>query len=121
QSAFTYQGQLKDAGAPLNGIVNIDASLWDAALAGNQVGVTVNVVGVTVANGLFTVPLDFGAASYNGASRWLEIAVNATPLAPRQELTPTPYATFASKPWATSGTDVSYTAGRVGIGTAAPM
>lgn len=121
QTAFTYQGQLKDAGVPLNGTVDIDASLWDADVAGNQIGATVNLVGVAVANGLFTVQLDFGAASYDGASRWLEIAVNATPLAPRQELTPTPHAVFAQKPWVTAGADVSYTDGRVGIGTAAPM
>lgn len=121
QTAFTYQGQLKDAGAPVSGTVDIDASLWDAAVAGNQIGATVSVVGVVVANGLFTVPLDFGATSYDGAQRWLEIAVNATPLAPRQELTPTPHAVFATKPWVTTGPDVSYITGKVGIGTAEPM
>ena len=42
-------------------------------------------------------------------------------LAPRQPLTATPYASFATRPWVTSGNDVSYTVGFVGIGTAAPL
>jgi len=121
QTAFTYQGQLNDAGVPVNGTVDIDASLWDADVAGTQVGATINLVGVSVVSGLFTAQLDFGAASYNGAGRWLDLTVNGTPLTPRQELTPSPYAIFAQKPWVTSGTDVSYSEGRVGIGTAAPM
>ena len=121
QTAFTYQGQLNDAGVPVNGTVNLDASLWDAADAGNQIGATVNLVGVSVVKGLFTAQLDFGAARYNGAARWLSLTVNGTPLTPRQELTPSPYAIFAQKPWVTSGADVSYNEGKVGIGTAAPM
>ena len=52
-------------------------------------------------NGLFTVTLDFGN-QFPGADRWLEIAVRTnggvsfTPLAPRQPLTPTPYAVTAA-------------------------
>src|SRR6185295_13702144 len=75
-TAITYQGQLKDAGAPFNGTVDLDAALWDAADAGAQVGATVNLVGVPVVNGAFLVQPDFGAASYDGGTRWLEIAVN---------------------------------------------
>src|SRR5207247_10985357 len=54
-------------------------------------------VGVT--NGLFTTPLNFGSAPFNGADRWLEIAVrnygntNAyTLLSPLQPIASVPYA-----------------------------
>ena len=61
--------------------------------------VTNNAVCVT--NGLFTVLIDFGSGVFTGQTNWLEIGVETngassfTTLAPRQQLTPTPYAIFA--------------------------
>src|SRR5207253_7246526 len=58
---------------------------------------------VTVSNGLFTVSLDFGPNIFTGNACWLAIGVrsngvaaNFTPLDPRQPLTPTPNALYAS-------------------------
>jgi hypothetical protein len=42
------------------------------------------------------------------------------PLNPRQALTATPYSAFSLAPWATSGNNVYYNAGKVGIGTSTP-
>ena len=59
-----------------------------------------------VSNGLFTVTIDFGPGVFTGASNWLAIAVRTngngafSTLAPRQLVTPTPYAIMAG----TSGT-----------------
>ena len=36
QTAFTYQGQLKQGGVPLNGTADFEFQLWDAC-AGNPV------------------------------------------------------------------------------------
>jgi hypothetical protein len=53
---------------------------------------------VSVANGVFTVQLDFGANAFPGADRFLETSVRLTGggaftiLAPRQPITSTPYA-----------------------------
>jgi hypothetical protein len=105
-TSFTYQGQLTDAGSPASGTYDFQFVLRDAASGGAQVGPTLTRDDVVVANGLFTVSLDFGAA-FTGSSRWLELSVRPgasggayTPLAPRQELTPSPNAAFSlATPW----------------------
>ncbi len=99
-SVFTYQGQLKVLGAPLNGTADFEFGLWDDPTTGAMVGGPVAVDNVTVANGLFTVQLDFGVDVFaNGFPRWLGIAVRSpagggafTTLTPRQPLAATPYA-----------------------------
>ena len=62
-TAFTYQGQLRQEGIPLNGACDLQFSLWDAAAGGIQVGTTQAADDVAVTEGLFTVTLDFGAAA----------------------------------------------------------
>lgn len=104
-TVFTYQGRLTDAGAPASGTYQMQFALFDAATGGNQIGSTMTFDGagsnppaVSVANGVFTVQLDFGAAAFPGADRFLEIGVKKsaeaeyTTLAPRQQITSTPYA-----------------------------
>jgi hypothetical protein len=102
QTAFTYQGHLLEGGAPANGSYDLRFDLSDAVTNGNYLGPTVTIAPVSVSNGLFTVGLDFGGASFDGSPRWLEIGVRTntstgpyTVLVPRQPVTPTPYALFA--------------------------
>ena len=107
-TGFTYQGQLKNAGGPVNGTCDLQFSLWDAAgsgsppTGGTQIGITQSLV-ATVTNGLFTVVLnagnEFGGTAFTGEARWLQIAVRCpagsgsyATLSPRQALTATPYA-----------------------------
>src|SRR3954468_4497210 len=96
-STLTYQGKLTDGGAPASGTYLMQFSLFDAASGGSQVGSTIANNSVTVANGIFTVQLDFGSSSFNGSQRWLEIAVKKpaepsfTTLGPRQPVTSAPY------------------------------
>jgi hypothetical protein len=100
-TAFTYQGRLSFNGAPANGIYDFDFVLYDAGTGGSFVGSPFFSPAVPVTNGLFTVWLDFGA-NFPGTGRWLEIAVRTnsgavyTFLAPRQPVTPTPYAIMAN-------------------------
>ncbi len=101
-TAFTYQGQLKDGGVPLNTTsASFQFALYDAETGGNQIGSTVSAGHVTVSNGLFTVPLDFGSAAFGTNARWLAVSVfkNGTgwvTLTPRQRITPTPAALFSA-------------------------
>ncbi|MFZ5808604.1 MAG: hypothetical protein ACOY16_04900 [Chloroflexota bacterium] len=97
-TAFTYQGQLKKNGSPVNDNCDFQFSLWDAVTGGTQIGSPQTKTGVSVSNGLFTVQLDFGAGAFQGDARWMEVAVKCagdasyTTLTPRQPLTPAPYA-----------------------------
>src|SRR5262249_47035496 len=105
-TSFTYQGQLKIAGSPASGLHDLRFRLYDALAGGMQVGPTLCVDNMSIAEGLFTVSPDFGA-QFAGEARWLEIEVRAntgfdcttltgfTTLTPRQALTATPNAMFA--------------------------
>lgn len=101
-TAFTYQGYITDTGSPANGPYNLAFKLYDDASAGTQVGSTVTKNAVAVADGYFTVELDFGDW-FDGTALWLEIEVQGpgdpgfTALTPRQSLHPTPYAINADK------------------------
>jgi hypothetical protein len=92
---------LTDGGKPANGAYDFRFILFDAAVAGAQVGPIVSKDDVPVTDGLFNVTLDFGAV-FDGKALYLEIAVRPgnrsgsyTRLSPRQALTPAPYAQYA--------------------------
>jgi hypothetical protein len=101
-TAFTYQGKLTDSGSPANGNYDLTFKLFDTATVGSgtQQGATLGLTNVAVSAGVFTVQLDFGACAscFNGAARYLDIAVKPTSgstftqLAPRQPVTANPYA-----------------------------
>ena len=99
-TAFTYQGHLNVGGNPAGGSYDLRFALFDAVTNGEQTSVVVTNSAVAVSNGLFTVTLDFGGV-FNGAPLWLDIGVRSTgataftTLAPRQPVTPAPYAVMA--------------------------
>ncbi len=105
-TAFTYQGELANAGTPATGTYDIRYRLYDAATGGTQIGSTLCSDNLAVNAGRFGVSLDFGGV-FTGQKQFLEIEVRQdagldcsdasgyTVLAPRQELTATPNATFA--------------------------
>ena len=93
---FTYQGYLRQGGAPLNnpsqamrfriyGALTGGTALWDSG------ALTVNV-----SNGLFTVQLNPPVSVWTGADRFLEIQVGTTTLTPRVRIGATPYANTAT-------------------------
>jgi hypothetical protein len=133
--SFTYQGQLQQAGAPVEGVVSLRLSLWNEAGAGDPPSGGVMIGGVQVianapvTGGVFSVALngngEFGPQAFNGEARWLQVEVctdstcaATTVLGPRQPLTGAPY---ALGPWQMEGSDIGFTQGRVGIGTTTPV
>ncbi|MDQ4122847.1 MAG: hypothetical protein M3209_15530 [Acidobacteriota bacterium] len=89
-STFTYQGRLNINSEPANGTFNMVFDLFAVPAGGTPLG-TNSKTSVPVVNGIFTVQLDFGATAFTGATRYLQISVNGTPLMPRQEITSPPY------------------------------
>jgi hypothetical protein len=126
-TAFTYQGRLDSSGAAMTGNADFEFRLFDAPSGGTQVGAVQILANLPVDKGLFGANLDFGPEAFRGEARYLEIAVRSpagsgsfTTLLPRQAITPAPHASFASRPWATNGSTISYTGGSVGVGTSSP-
>jgi hypothetical protein len=93
---FTYQGKLTDSGNTQS-TYQMQFKLFDAVSGGNQTGAAITNSSVAVSSGVFTVSLDFGAAAFDGADSFLEIAVKRsaadpfTILTPRQKITSAPY------------------------------
>ena len=127
-TAFTYQGRLNDGVNLATGIYDLRFTVYAAAHGGGSVvGEPVDASDVGITNGLFTVVLDFGGAPFDGAVRWLEIGVRPgassgdfDTLAPRQQITATPYAMRAanfSGPVAASQITGTLAATNIGIGT----
>ncbi len=97
-TGFTYQGQLRNNGAPVNGSCDIAFRLYDAATSGTLLALPLTQT-IAIANGLFTTQLDFGATTFNGDARWLDMRVRCpagsgtfTLFDQRQALTAVPYA-----------------------------
>ncbi len=120
-TAFTYQGSLSKNGESVDDRADFRFRLWDQATDGNTIGPLVTVNNKSVADGLFTVMLDFGVDPYTeNEARWLETEVRSPSgqgefekFESRQRLTPTPFSL------ATRGINVAAN-GFVGIGTATP-
>ncbi len=97
-TAFTYQGSLQDGSAPASGTYDFRFTAYDSATNGAQIGGPVTNAGVGLSNGIFTTTPDFGANVFNGRNVWLDIGVRTngassfSPLAPRQQVTASPYA-----------------------------
>lgn len=130
-SGFTYQGELQDAGSPIDGSVDLLFTLYDAELGGAAVAGSLQLDDVAVAEGIFSVRLDFGDV-WDGEARWLEIQVrnphdpgDSDPfvlLDPRQAVTAAPYALHALNApgyWDASGSAIiNNNPGFVGVGRA---
>ncbi len=110
-TAFTYQGFLTDSGAPANGNYDLRLRVASDPLGNTYVSANIFVDDLSVANGLFTLTLDFGAGVFDGGARWLEIGVrpNAssgpyTVLELLTAFTAAPYAIRAASATAFTGT-----------------
>lgn len=95
---ITYQGSLKNGANPASGNYDFEFQLFDDAIVGTPASSVITKSGVLVTNGIFSVKLDFGTATFPAFSnRYLQINVRQTgggaftPLAPRQSVTTAPY------------------------------
>lgn len=101
-TAFTYQGNLEQSGAPASGNFDFEVELYDSATDGSSFTGPLAVDDVTVDSGLFSTELDFGMSVFGQQDLWLELRVREgaetgayTTLSPRQKITPAPLALHA--------------------------
>jgi hypothetical protein len=91
-----------NGGLPANGSYDLMFTLFNTNCNGAAIAGPVTNSATVVSNGLFTATIDFGAGVFAGSNCWLEIAVQTnggggfTTLAPRQQVTPTPYAIYSA-------------------------
>lgn len=101
-SAFTYQGQLNAADGPANGSYDVVFALYTESVNGTLLAGPVTNLAILVTNGLFTTTVDLGPGVFVGGTNWLELAVSTNQagdfatLAPRQWVTPVPYALYTA-------------------------
>ena len=101
-TAFNYQGRLNEGTNPANGSYDLTFTIYGGLTGGSPVAGPATNSAIGVSNGLFSVTLDFGAGVFTGPDRWLEIGVRTngtgafSVLAPRQPITPVPYAIMAN-------------------------
>lgn len=118
--AFTYQGELRLSSGPATGGYDMQFLLYGAVSGGAQIGPTLTANNIAVSDGLFSVPLDFGAAQFAGERQWLEIRIRPAgsgsfeTLSPRTEVTAAPYAWSAAVALANSVTTTSIVDGTIG-------
>ncbi|NOT49442.1 MAG: hypothetical protein HOP17_17085, partial [Acidobacteria bacterium] len=95
---ISYQGNLKESGLAANANYDIEFRLYNALSGGTLIGTEIYLSPVAVADGVFSVKLDFGPNGFPGQDRYLEIAVRRsgvgalTTLGPRQKISSAPYA-----------------------------
>src|SRR5688572_1246306 len=105
-STFVYQGRLRSVGVGAGGVYEMQLRVYHTPGSGTGpvLAGPITDPNVQVTSGIFTVNLNFGTAVFNGATLYLEVAVrpagSATGyslLAPRQQITSTPYAVQSLK------------------------
>ncbi|MFA6029570.1 MAG: hypothetical protein WC969_06940 [Elusimicrobiota bacterium] len=136
-SGFNYQGRLEESGYPVTGAKSMTFRVYDALTGGNLLWSSA-AQAISVQQGLFNTVISVSTTALaGGGDRFVEVQVDATILAPREQLYAVPYALMAktiegtldishgglsvsSSPTAGAALFVSSFTGSVGIGTSAP-
>ncbi|MFG0306087.1 MAG: hypothetical protein ACF8Q5_07715 [Phycisphaerales bacterium JB040] len=100
---ITYQGSLTHDQRPADGLYDMNFRLHDGPSGGSPLSDPVELTGVEVAGGLFTVLLPFPAGTWDGLPGAVYLETSVAPadtggfetLAPRQRITPAPLAVSA--------------------------
>ena len=104
-TALTYNGKLTDGTNGVNGWYDFQMAVFAASTGGSPLGNGTQAVShVPVISGTFTVTSDFGTNIFNGAPRWLELAVRTNGgasfalMSPRYTVGSVPIAQYALTP-----------------------
>jgi len=88
---FTYQGNLRQSGFLVNGQRSMVFRVYDSSTAAAELW-TSPAYTVTLSTGVFRVNLEPVIADWQSGNLWLELEIEGNRMAPREELTSSPYA-----------------------------
>lgn len=96
---ISYQDNLPKNITPATGDFEFEIRLFDALTGGTQISATNTIAAVEVKNRAYYIWLDFGAAAFSGADRFIEVSVRRsgssepfTNITPRTRILSVPYA-----------------------------
>lgn len=75
--SFNYHGTLETAGQPADGRYDLKLTFYSSERGGNVVAGPVEVAGVAVRDGRFSVPVDLGTSLAGAGETWLAVAVRS--------------------------------------------
>ncbi len=112
-NTITYQGSLKQNGAPVNGTYPVEIRITNAA--GTEIYWTSGNRNVDITEGLYRIELTTPTVDWANKDPYIETRVNSVLLLPREKMTSTPYALIAK--------DISSAVAGPGLigGSGAPM
>ncbi len=120
-SDFTYQGELVFNNQLANGAYDFEINAYDALTDGNIYDAPYSVDAISVVNGIFQIPLDYGNETFMGDEVYLEISVRENGsgqpyelLSPRQKINNAPYAIHAQYVGADAVTNTEILDGSIG-------
>jgi hypothetical protein len=90
-SKFSYQGMLREHGAPVNGTRDMTFRLYSNSSCSTTVSGPISKWDVDVSNGFFSVELAFSHSHFNGQELWMDVRVEGV-FVTCEEIMPVPYA-----------------------------
>lgn len=99
-SEINLRGQLHKSGLPASGLFDVEFVLYEDAIAGVPLQQSA-LTAVQVTDGVFAVPVDFGASAFDGLAKFVELRVRESGtstysvLQPRTPIRVVPYAATA--------------------------
>lgn len=95
-----YQGLLRDAGQLVSGSIDVRATLWRSPEGGTQLAGPIDIPGVAVDQGLFSLEIPFDTLDLPTTGYYLQLEINSgggfETLMPRQRYNPAPAAVQAT-------------------------
>src|SRR5260221_5681467 len=113
---ISYQGYYTCNGQPVTGTYTMNFKLYTQSSGGSSTWTSGNL-SVQISKGVYSAALDVSAVAFD-RQYWLETTINNVTSSTRTQLTGVPY---SLAPWNPKDTNVYFSGGNVGIGTATPQ
>ena len=99
---INYQGRLKQNGLPVNGLTQIDITIWDAPTGGTEWWANGGANMISVSSGLFNTVLtagtihDMSQVNWASITPYIQVSVAGVTLTPREQINSSMYSMFSA-------------------------